>query len=301
MRKYGGKVSFLTRKQGTPEQIGQVFPTPYMRKHDRIKYRKPTHFERQKLSDLELKAAKEERKLLDAGFKAWVIAVKYKDGSTEEIPIIAKDYQSALDKAKPKMNQVASQVDEIVIIDPKLGEILRKIGTGAMVAAKKIARGVKMAPEKIEKMGIKAARKLGRIAAMPAEFGEAYEAAKAERPWLKPEQFAKEQGVHVSSIEEWRKEPTPAIYRPERISTSIEEYTPSERAELVRQTMIARQARTRVAQRPRLNGRALRPFGISMREYQLRTVEEPKTEIAERVELARRKAAWEERAPVTIL
>lgn len=301
MRQYGGKASFLTRKQGTPEQIGQVFPTPYMRKHAKIKYRKPTYLERQKLSDLELRAAKEERKLLDAGFKAWVIAVKYKDGSTEEIPIIAKDYQNALDKAKPKMNQVASQIDEIVIIDPKLGEILRKIGTGAMVVAKKIARGVKMAPEKIEKMGIRAARKLGRIAAMPAELREAYEAAKAERPWLKPEQFAKEQGVPISTQEEWRREPTPAIYRPERVSIPTEEYTPSERAELVRQTMIARQAKARATPRPRLNGRALRPFGIPMREYQLRAVEEPKTEIAERVELARRKAAWEERAPITIV
>lgn len=294
------KTKFLTRKQGTPKQIGQVFPTPYTRKHAKIKYRRPTQLESQKLSDLELRAAREERKLLDANFKGWLIAVKYKDGSTEEIPIIAKDYQSALDKAKPKMNQVASQIDEIVIIDPKLGEILHKIGTGAMVVAKKIGRGVKTviekAPEKIEKAGIKTARELGRIAAWPAEMREAYEAAKAERPWLKPEQFAKEQGVHVRTIEEWHKEPTPAVYSPKRISMPTEEYMPSERAELVRQTIIARQARA--VQRPKLNGRALRPFGIPMRQYQLRTVELAAHEEPSRIELARRKAAWSERAPV---
>lgn len=292
---------FLTRTQGTPRQVGQVFPVLGSKSNlPKIHYRRPTYIERRKLTDLELMAAKEERKLLDLGFKAWLIAVKYKDGSTEEIPIIAKDYQSALDKAKPKMNQVSSQIDEIVIIDPKIGEILHKIGTSAMVAARKIARGVKMAPEKLEKAGIKTARKLGRIAAMPAEFREAYEAAKAERPWLKPEQFAKEQHIPIKTVEDWRRQPTPAIYKP-KIAT--EEYTPGQLVllrEATRQS-IAKKAAKRAVPSSRLNGRALRPFGIPMREYQLRTIDEPKTETAERIELARRRAAWEERAPVTIL
>lgn len=84
----------------------------------------------------------QERRLLAAGFKGWTIGVTYKDGSTEQIPIVARSYQEALRMARPKMNQVSSQVYEIVIVDPSLGEILHKVGAGAARVAKSIGRGV---------------------------------------------------------------------------------------------------------------------------------------------------------------
>ena len=306
------QLDFRTRTTGTPRQIGKVFPVAGQgKKLPKLRFKKPTMKEKTRLTQLEREAFMEEQKLKAAGFKAWLISVRYKDGSTEEIPLIAKTYQEALRKAKPKMNQVASQIDEIVITDPKIGEILHKVGAGAMKAARKIGRGLMKAPARIEKLGLKAARKLGRIWAQPEQMREAFGAAKKERPWLTPEQFAEEQGAPPKTVKEWREAPTPSVYMPERAAPrAVEEapeYTPYQRRLLAAET--ARYARETAEvrgirlQRARINGRSWKPFGVPLLEYQSGGSAAPAAEREaqpSRVGAARRKAAWTERAPVKI-
>jgi hypothetical protein len=294
---------FRTRVRGTERQIGQHFPVgaTSSRSLPKLRFKKPTRKEKARLSSLEIEAQKEEQKLLAHGFKGWMISVRYKDGSTEDIPVIAKTYQEALKKAKPKMNQVASQIDEIVIIDPKIGEILHKIGAGAAKAARKIGRGLMKAPARIEKLGLKAARKLGRIWAQPEQMREAFEAAKKERPWLTPEQFAAETGI--TRLRE-------AEVGVPQISAPGIQYPPSERERLSAETAetLRREARETAEvrgirlQRRRINGRGLRPFGVPLIEYQggsAAPAAEREAQLS-RVGAARRKAAWTERAPVKI-
>jgi hypothetical protein len=275
------------------------------KKLPKLRFKKPTRKEKTRLTQLEREAFREEEKLKAAGFKAWVIGVRYKDGSTEEIPIIAKTYQEALRKAKPKMNQCKEQIDEITIVDPSIGEVLHKLGAGARKAARKIAKGVKMLPAKVEKLGLKAARKLGRIWAQPEQMREAFAAAKAERPWLTEEQFAAETGI--TRLRE-------AEVGVPQISAPGIQYPPSERELLSAETAetLRREAERREAReaaeverirrpRARLNGRGLRPFGISLREYQTSQPElEPKYEEAP-AKIGKRRGAWKGRAHVTIV
>jgi hypothetical protein len=321
-------VRWLTRKTGTDEQRGKHFPILGSKADlPKLRYRKPTALEKARLTKLELDTAKEERDLLDAGFKGWLIGVKYKDGSTEEIPIIAKNYTEALRKARPKMNQAASQMDEIVIIDPSIGEILHKVGAGARRAAHAIARGVKMVPgiarrvyRAGEREALKAARRLGRISALPAEIGEAYEIGAAYRPGIVPaEAEAGEparrvltpdeasrlvaeavRGAPLAAKEKAEIEKAPMLYRP-REEPMPEWYTPAA-ISAARERIAAR-----IAGRPikAFDPRALRPFGIPMREYQLQSYhpgshEEYEEHRVSRIQAARRKAAWKERAPVKI-
>jgi hypothetical protein len=308
---HASKVRFLTGfKTATHYRGGklrpepQAFPTGSMagKKLPKLRFKKPTRKEKERLTKLEREAFREEERLKAAGFKAWVIGVKYKDGSTEEIPIIAKTYTEALKKAKPKMNQLQSQIDEITIIDPSIGEILHKVGAGAAKAARKIGRGLMKAPARIEKLGLRAARKLGRIWAQPEQMREAFEAAKKERPWLTPEQFAAETGI--TRLRE-------AEVGVPQISAPGIQYPPSERERLSAETAetLRREARETAEvrgirlQRARINGRSWKPFGIPLIEYQSGGSAAPAAEREaqpSRVGAARRKAAWTERAPVKI-
>jgi len=179
-----------------------------------------------------------------------------------------------------------------------------------MKAARKIGRGLMKAPARIEKLGLKAARKLGRIWAQPEQMREAFAAAKAERPWLTEEQFAEEKGA-PKTVKEWREAPTPSVYMPERAAPreveEAPEYTPYQRRLLAAET--ARYARETAEvrgirlQRARINGRSWKPFGVPLLEYQSGGSAAPAAEREaqpSRVGAARRKAAWTERAPVKI-
>jgi ribosomal protein S18 len=213
--------SFLTRKRGTINQIGKPFPTqsPFFNKKRPKIIGKETQrafkgdaFKKEDLKKtyLEKMAIEQERLLTEAGFKGWTIAVQYKDGEVENIPLVARTLDEAFVKAKDKMNQDPSQVYEMVIVDPKIGEILHKIGSSAARVASKIAKGtlksakklgkqvyaqakkqIKALPAKTEKALVGAARVAGRISAVPTEVRESYAEAKQERPWEKKQKIAK--------------------------------------------------------------------------------------------------------------
>jgi hypothetical protein len=323
---------WLTRKEGSLKQIGQKFPVLGSKSSlPRIRYKRATPTERARLTKLELDVAKAEREMLDRGQKGFEIGVKYLDGSTEIIPVIAGSYQEALKKARPKMNQIESQIDEIVICDPDWGEIAHKIGAGARRLAHGIARGVRMIPKAagaVERAAIRTGRRIGRIAALPTEIQEAYEIGKKERPGITPaapgeparrvltpdeaSRLVAEamRGAPLTQIEKAKIDAAPLLYRP------IEEpmpawYTPE--ALKAAQERLAHIPRKHAWQpTERINGRALRPFGIPMREYQLRSYHPGRHEAYEakrvasiesahgRVEQARRQAAWKARAPVRL-
>lgn len=196
-RKSGGKATFLTRKHGTSAQIGSIFPVknPLTSGMNRPKIARGPPFHgkpiqsQNPLTPLEEMATAEEKALLASGFKGWTVAVKYKDGDMENIPVTARSPEEALAKARPRMNQHNSQIDEVVIVDPSLREVLHKIGSGAVKVAKSVGKGIKKAQAFAEKTSISAARKLGRIEAFPAELKEAYGEGLKERPWKKTQKL----------------------------------------------------------------------------------------------------------------
>jgi len=189
-------LSWRTRKKGTKRQIGQKFPIAGPRKRlARPKYplgrgsipygtMKKTMLER-----LTMKAANDKWKHAAAGYeergeKGWMIGIKYKDESTQTIPIIGVDtYEEALNKAKALMDQPVKNVHEITIVDPSLREILHKIGSGAKRALTAVWEEAKKMPARIERFVIAVARGIGRVDAIPDEMKEAYLEALRERPW----------------------------------------------------------------------------------------------------------------------
>lgn len=304
-RLHATKVKFLTgsdfrtRIHGTDKQVGQVFPVGSIagKKLPKLRFKKPTRKEKTRLTQLEKRTLKEEDNAKAAfGKKAWACGVTYKDGTMDMFPVVASSYAEAIEKIGPKIER-PEDVVEIVFCNP-LGETLHKIGKAAVSAARKMRAFAR-----------KAARKLGRVAAIPAELREEYAAAKKERPWLTEEKFAKEKGAPLETVKEWREEPTPSVYRPAAVAAPPEEeYTPYQRKMLAAETeeTMRREAERRAAPRiarPRLNGRSLRPFGVPLLDYQSGTSSERAAEREaqpSRVGVARRKAAWTERAPVKI-
>ena len=144
----GKTIQWRTRKKGTPRQKGVRFPIISTKPKKKPKLL----FKTLRKKSLTQKVTEE---LKAKGFKGWTIVVKYKDGTSEKIPVVAKTYEQALEKAKPKMNQVSNQIQELIIIDPSLKEILHKVGAGAVRVAKAIAEkgreAVKVLGEKVVK------------------------------------------------------------------------------------------------------------------------------------------------------
>jgi len=308
---HASKVRFLTGfKTATHYRGGklrpepQAFPTGSMagKKLPKLRFKKPTRKEKARLTKLEKRTLKEEGNVKAAfGKKAWACGVTYKDGTMDMFPVVASSYAEAIEKIGPKIER-PEDVVEIVLCNP-LGETLHKIGRAAVSAARKMRAFAR-----------KAARKLGRIAAIPAELREEYAAAKKARPWLTEEKFAKEKGIPTTEAE-WRAEPTPEVYKAEVPSARVEpaeepaeEYTPYQRKLLAAETKdTLRREAERIAAprivRPRINGRSWKPFGVPLLDYQSGISSAPAAEREaqpSRVGAARRKAAWTERAPVKI-
>jgi hypothetical protein len=298
-------IDFRTRTTGTDKQIGQHFPILGSRADlPKPHYRKPL---RRGINPLEKHALEEEAKLVEAfGGKGWMITVKYKDGSTEDIPVIAKNYEEAMKKAKPKMNQRAEQIQEIVIVDPSIGEILHKVGAGAARVARAIGRGAwrgvkalaraaKKAPGAVERAAIKAATAIGKVEALPEEMREAEEIGRARRPGIIPAEAGEparrvltpeEASMMVAEVmrgtpmtEKERKmiEAAPMLYRPreEPPPYTAEELRAAQQRIAERRAARAtaprerEMARVRAAKRrKRVNGRSYRPFGVPIRTYQ---------------------------------
>jgi len=226
---------FKTRTHGTQKQIGKRFPVLEIK--EKPKFDRGTLARRKSplsipVSPTELHAADAEAELLEAGFKGWTITVKYQDGTMEDVPCIAKTWKEALEKAEPQFQHINTKaVDEIVIVDPDLGEVFHKIGAGARRVAGGIAKGVKFAVRKVRETGgairrraVGAAETLGRIAGTPAEMREAYEAGREYRmpeeemieappPQIEETGPIAVPGQRVVSEEQWRREAVPLYTR----------------------------------------------------------------------------------------
>ena len=315
---------FKTRIHGTDKQIGQKFPVGSMSGKRLPLMRAPKYHGINPLTPLELDTIHAEERMLQANLKGFTIGIKLKSGEIDEIPLIAKSWHQAFAIAHKQMQKYDPEdIDEITIVDPSLKEIAHAISGGAHRFAGAIKKGIiETIPgyaRKVRAFARKAARKLGRVAAIPAELREEYAAAKKARPWLTEEKFAKEKGIPTTEAE-WRAEPTPEVYMPERIAPAAvaappEEYTPYQRRLLAAETeeTMRREAAIAAAPRaarPRINGRSWKPFAVPLLDYQSgMSAEQRAKQAAEqreseaepsRIGLARRKAAWKERAPVKI-
>jgi hypothetical protein len=236
--------------------------------------------------------------LTEAGFKAYTIGIRMKTGEEIMIPLICKTWDEAIDKARSKMNELdKSQIQELVIQDPDLHQLLHQFGAGARSVAGMIGKGIKKLPglaRKTEAYGIKAARKAGRLAAIPKEIQEAFRAGERERPWTAEEAATTEKPTTEEELlAESRRlqrigvagaEPRPVK------EAARPEYTPYERRILSAET--ARTYQAAEARRRFVN----RPFSSKV-PWSSEPAKTPSMIEAE--EQAIRKARWEHRAPVT--
>jgi len=216
--------AWKTRTRGTLRQIGKRFPitdAKALLKSLPTEMRQITperKLESRVLTVLEKGAIARAEALKRTGYKGWTIGIKYKDGTTEQIPVIARNCHQALRMAAPKMNQRPENVDEIVIIDPSIKEVLHKIGAGAARLVKKAApvakefvrKGVRYVRETVPivREGIvvgtkvvtraipagikKAAYVAGRVVAFPEEVKEAYRIGRKPRPFAPQEPLVKD-------------------------------------------------------------------------------------------------------------
>jgi hypothetical protein len=239
------KTQFRKRVRGTPKQIGQPFPVVAAKISKPIFERRALTRGRMPLTPVEKHALKAEEELIASGFKGWNITIKLKDGKVIDVPLIAKTWDEAMRIAKSQMQKYnPKDIEELVITDPKISEVLHKMGAGARRVAGAIGRGawrgvkaLARVPSAVERAGIRVGRAIGRIEAVPAEIREAYEEAKAERPWEEepgevkeyierepepepvvkrlPPRVAREVARReVRTEAEWKAEPTPEIYKP---------------------------------------------------------------------------------------
>jgi hypothetical protein len=217
------QTTFLTRTRGTRNQIGKVFPTTIRAKRPHIftralARRSKTPFP---LTPVEKHAIEKEKRLLASGFKGFTITIKLKNGRIEDIPLIAKDWEAAFKIAQKNMRKYdPALIDEIVIVDPSLGEILHKMGAGAKRAAGAIARGAKWVGRKAAGVAKAAKRK---AAAEFERMREEQRAIEAERRAAAPAPIGmREEDIPMPARpvrplfteEEWREAPPPEVYRP---------------------------------------------------------------------------------------
>jgi len=125
--------------------------------------------------------------LLSTDLKGYTVTFVYKDGIRQEVPILAKSHQEALqgacfiiDHDKDKVHNL-DDVDQVRIVDPTIGEVLRVVG----VRAKRVVgKAVAKAREIIPKVGVaigKVPYALGRLRALPEELRREYERGRFER------------------------------------------------------------------------------------------------------------------------
>jgi hypothetical protein len=230
-------MDFRTRTHGTARQIGKKFPVGSISSKSlpKLTFKKPTRFEKARLTELERDAIREEEKLKAAGFKGYMIGIRLKSGKIEEIPLIAKSWHEAFALAHENMMKYdPNDIDEITIVDPSLKEIAHAISGGARRFAGAIKRGVEKIPgyarktfKEAEAFTIRRAREAGRIAALPEEVREAYEVGKARRP-----------GIVSASVEE----PARRVLTPEEASRLV--------AEAMRGAPITEAAKAEVREEP---------------------------------------------------
>jgi hypothetical protein len=307
--KHAAQVKFLTgtdfrtRVRGTQKQIGQKFPMGPLSKSQLPKLRFQKHAApKAGMTRLELDAMRAEKELRDAGFEAFTIGLKFKDGSELMIPLICKSWDEAIEKAQSKMGELdKSQIQELVIEDPDLHQLLHQFGAGARSVAGMIGKGIKKLPglaRKAEAYGIKAARKAGRLAAIPKEIGEAFRAGERERPWTAEEAAAAEEPTtEEEALAEARRLQRIGVAgaEPRHVKEAARpEYTPYEKRILSAET-----ARTYEAAEKREQARRRfvnKPFSSRV-PWASEPVKTPSMIEAE--EQAIRKARWAHRAPVT--
>ncbi|MGD0496730.1 MAG: hypothetical protein ABSB28_11965 [Candidatus Bathyarchaeia archaeon] len=176
--------TWLSRhKDGQHFQVGQK--APMSPRH----WKTMAHRDKANVTSLELEAVKAERDMEAKGVKGFMIGIKLKDGTREEIPLMAQNWHQAFFIAhKNMMKYDPEDVDEIVIVDPSLSEIAHAISGGAHKFASAIKAGVEKIPSYAkrgiafaEKAAVKTAREAGRIARIPGEARDVYELEKARR------------------------------------------------------------------------------------------------------------------------
>lgn len=93
--------------------------------------------------------------------EAFIITMKYKDGSSETINVIAPvgDYKKALDEAMEERTHKAKPV-EINILDPSLGEVIKYLSEGVGTGLKYVKEGVEEAKPHV----VAGVKKVGREA-----------------------------------------------------------------------------------------------------------------------------------------
>jgi hypothetical protein len=143
------------------------------------------------LSALEDHAAKHEKELLMTepeklkrqGYKAWTVSVAYLDRSVEDVDLIAKTWEQALEQAKGKMKHINTKaVDKIVIEDPDLGWVYKRAKAAARIATGYMKKGLDVTK--------KVAHGLGQVVSAPAQIREAYRAGVEERPEAPAQEYA---------------------------------------------------------------------------------------------------------------
>lgn len=301
-------MDFRTRIHGTAKQVGKKFPLSSQSGKRLPLLRAPKHHGINPLTPLEMDTVHAEQRLIAGGFKGYTIGIKLKSGEIDEIPLIAKSWHEAFGAAQRQMQKYDPEdIDEVTIVDPSLKEIAHAIGGGARRFAGAIKRGIEKIPryaKKVEKLGLRAARAIGRVEAIPEEMGEARAAARAERPWrvegeaptieeekeeailrearrLKrigtaPEMYPEEMVRLTPTQRRVREEirgldhediPFMPAYETEKLRLLREETAKGARRREARES-----ARERVhleaARKGRLNGRSWRAFGVPLKSYQ---------------------------------
>ena len=93
--------------------------------------------------------------------EAFIVTMKYKDGSSEKINVIAPvgAYKKALDEAMEERTHKAKPI-EINILDPSLGEVIKYLSEGVGTGLKYVKKGV----EKAKPHVVSGVKKVGREA-----------------------------------------------------------------------------------------------------------------------------------------
>lgn len=180
--------NWLTRTHGTAAQRGQKFQVMGEKGHlpplsiKTLKFKKPNSSELAALTSLEKQAMNAQKKTILNGQKGWIIGLRFSDGSSRHIPIIAESWEEAVRKIQPRIaKENIRNIEEMTIIDPSLKEIAHAIGSGARKAASAIGRGVSKISGFAKKEAKEVARAAGRAVAIPGRLEQEYTAAKEER------------------------------------------------------------------------------------------------------------------------
>ena len=198
-------VSFKTRIHGTPKQLGQKFPVV----ESGAKTLPPKIQMRGRVCGFSKRALEEAQKMADGGFDGYTLAVRFKDGSTQMIPVVAKSYEAFLKKIPKKLAGIDPKtIQELSVAGGAKFETVKSIFRGVGSAAKGFASGLisgkpgwsprqtpgspaesigrrlgawtKKLPGQVTKTIEAGAQKIGEIERIPERVKESYE--KGRRP-----------------------------------------------------------------------------------------------------------------------